>query len=142
MKETESLVSDRPEGAPDPEVRAYRPPRRYTAAYKQRILAEYEQLDRAGKGALLRREGLYNQLISHWRKQRDAGASEALERPVGRPKADPRDRQIAKLQAENARLEAELATTRTVVEVQGKLSALLDQLATSGPNPADGGEPR
>jgi transposase len=141
VKETESLVTDRLDDAPDPEVRAYRPPRRYTAAYKQRILAEYEQLDRAGKGALLRREGLYNQLISHWRKQRDAGPSEALERPVGRPKADPRDRQIAKLQAENARLEAELATTRTVVEVQGKLSALLDQLATSGPNP-DGGEPR
>jgi hypothetical protein len=81
-------------------------------------LAEYEQLDRAGKGALLRREGLYNQLISYWRKQRGAGAAEALERPVGRPKADPRDRRIAKLEAENARLSAELAKTRTVVEVQ------------------------
>jgi len=134
------LVTFRPDGAPDPEVRAYRPPRRYPAEYKQRILAEYEQLDRAGKGALLRREGLYNQLISHWRRQRDAGAVEAVERPVGRPKADPRDRQIAKLEAENARLTAELAKTRTVVEVQGKLSALLDQLATSSPNP-DGGEP-
>ncbi|MGH3500260.1 MAG: hypothetical protein ACRDQA_05070 [Nocardioidaceae bacterium] len=130
-----------PEEAPDPEVRAYRPPRRYTVAYKQRILAEYEQLDRAGKGALLRREGLYNQLISHWRKQRDAGAGQALQRPVGRPKSDPRDRQIAKLQAEKAKLEAELAKTRTVVEVQGKLSVLLDQLATSSPNP-EGGEPR
>ena len=59
MKETESLVTERVEGAPDPEVRAYRPPQRYSAAYKQRILAEYEQLDREGKGALLRREGLY-----------------------------------------------------------------------------------
>lgn len=131
----------RPDGAPDPEVRVYRPPRRYSAEYKQRILAEYEQLDRAGKGGLLRREGLYNQLISHWRRQRDAGASEALDRPVGRPKSDPRDRQIARLEAENGRLEAELAKMRTMVEVQGKLSALLDQLATSSPNP-DGGEPR
>ena len=90
MKEIESLVTERVEGAPDPEVRAYRPPRRYTAAYKQRILDEYERLDREGKGALLRREGLYNQLISVWRKQRDGGAVEALERPVGRPKSDPR----------------------------------------------------
>nr|WTB31416.1 hypothetical protein OG781_19705 [Streptomyces sp. NBC_00830] len=29
-----------------------------------------------------------------------------------------------------ARLEAELGKARTVIEVQGKLSALLDQLAT------------
>lgn len=137
----QSLVTERDEGAPDPEVRAYRPPRRYAAAYKQRILEEYEQLDRAGKGALLRREGLYNQLISQWRKQRDKGALEALERPVGRPKADPRDRRIAKLEAEKEKLEAELGKARTVMEVQGKLSALLDQLATSGPE-ADGGEPR
>jgi hypothetical protein len=141
VKETESLVTHRPEDVPDPEVRAYRPPQRYTAAYKKRILEEYEQLDRAGKGALLRREGLYNQLISTWRKQRDKGALEALERPVGRPKADPRDREIAQLRAKNARLEAELAKTRTVVEVQGKLSALLDQLATSSPD-TDGDELR
>jgi transposase len=135
-------VTDPREDAPDPEVRAYRPPRRYTAAYKKRILEEYEQLDRAGKGALLRREGLYNQLISVWRKQRDRGAVEALERPVGRPKADPRDRELAALRAEKERLEAELAKARTVIEVQGKLSALLDQLATSSPATVSGGEPR
>lgn len=109
--------------------------------YKQRILAEYEQLDRAGKGALLRREGLYNQLISHWRRQRDGGAADALQRPVGRPRCDPRDRRIAGLEAEAAKLAAELDRLRTVVEVQGKLSALLDQLATGSPTPG-GGEPR
>lgn len=142
MKETEFLVTDRVEGAPDPEVREYRPPRRYSAEYKTRILEEYEQLDRAGKGALLRREGLYNQLISVWRKQRDKGAWEALERSVGRPKADPRDREIAELKARAEGLEAELATARAVIEVQEKLSALLDQLATSSPAAEGGGEPR
>ncbi|WP_084037135.1 hypothetical protein [Haloechinothrix halophila] len=136
------MTDEHAEGAPDVEVRAYKPPRSYTAAYKKRILAEYEQLDRAGKGALLRREGLYNQLISHWRKQRDQGAFEALDRPVGRPKADPRDRELAKLRAEKEKLEAELGKARTVIEVQGKLSALLDQLATSSPADDDGGEPR
>jgi transposase len=50
---------------PDPEVPEWpRPPRSYPAAYKLRILEEYEQLDKAGKGALLRREGLYTSLIS------------------------------------------------------------------------------
>jgi hypothetical protein len=44
--------------APDPRVpERPRPPRQYPAAYKLRILGEYEQLDKQGKGALLRREG-------------------------------------------------------------------------------------
>ena len=60
------------EQVPHPEVpERPRPPRSYPAAYKLRILEEYEQLDKAGKGALLRREGLYTSLISEWRKQRD-----------------------------------------------------------------------
>lgn len=46
-------------------------PRTYSASYKARILAEYESLDKAGRGALLRREGLYTSLISAWRKQPD-----------------------------------------------------------------------
>jgi transposase len=77
---------------PDPEVpERPRPPRTYPAAYKLRILAEYEQLDKAGKGALLRREGLYTSLISEWRKQRDKGALAALGQAKrrGRPPVDP-----------------------------------------------------
>src|SRR5215210_8189556 len=116
---------------PDPEVpERPRPPRTYPAAYKLRILAEYEQLDKAGKGALLRREGLYTSLISEWRKQRDKGALEALAKPAGRQPADPRDREVARLRREEQRLAAELDRARTVIEVQGKLSALLDQLAS------------
>ncbi len=67
---------------PDPEVpaRAKRS-RQYSAKYELRVLAEYEQLDKAGNGALLRREGLYTSLISEWRKQRDRGALEALSQP-------------------------------------------------------------
>lgn len=60
---------------PDPEVpERARGPRRYSAKYKARVLAEYETLDNAGKGALLRREGLYSSLITAWREQRDRGA--------------------------------------------------------------------
>ena len=127
---------------PDPEVpeRAKRP-RGYSARYKAEILAEYERLDKAAKGALLRREGLYTSLISEWRKQRDRGALAALATPAGRQPADPRDQQVARLRRENQRLEAELAKARKVIEVQGKLSALLEQLATDSAPPT-GGEPR
>lgn len=124
------MASTNDHRAPDPQVEPRSTNRRFSAAYKQRILAEYDTLDKQGKGALLRREGLYSSLISAWKSQRDAGAEAALAAPAGRPKADPRDKEIAKLKAENARLEKELGKARTVIEVQGKLSALLDQLAT------------
>jgi transposase-like protein len=129
-------------GDPDPEVpERARGPRRYSAKYKAQILEEYEQLDKAGKGALLRREGLYTSLISEWRKQRDRGALEALAKPAGRQPADPRDREVARLRRENERLAGELDRARQVIEVQGKLSALLEQLATDSA-PTDRGETR
>jgi transposase len=114
----------------DVEVPARARRRTYSARYKLQVLAEYEQLDREGKGALLRREQLYTSLISEWRKQRDRGALEALSQPRGRPPVDPKDRRIEQLEAEKAKLAAELDRTRKVVEVQGKLSALLEELAT------------
>jgi transposase-like protein len=116
--------------APDPEVPSRVKTRTYTAAYKARILSEYEDLDKAGKGALLRREGLYTSLISAWRQQRDQGALAALAKPAGRPQADPRDRENARLRQRIERLEADLDKARKVIEVQGKLSALLGQLAS------------
>jgi transposase len=127
---------------PDPEVpeRAHGP-RRYSAKYKAEILDEYERLDKSGKGALLRREGLYTSLISEWRKQRDRGALEALAKPAGRQPSDPRDREVARLRRENERLAAELDKARRVIEVQGKLSALLDQLASDSA-PTERGETR
>jgi hypothetical protein len=72
---------------PAPEVPERPRPRSYSARYKAEVLDEYERLDKAGKGALLRREGLYTSLISEWRKQRDRGALAALARPQGRPPA-------------------------------------------------------
>jgi transposase-like protein len=125
------VASTNDHGTPDPQVEARSTgPRRYSAEYKARILAEYEKLDKKGKGSLLRREGLYSSLITTWRQQRDTGAQAALAAPSGRPKADPRDKEIARLQARVARLEHDLDKAQTVIEVQGKLSALLDHFAT------------
>jgi transposase len=127
---------------PDPEVlERARGPRRYSAKYKAQVLDEYGRLDKAGKGALLRREGLYTSLISEWRRQRERGALEALAKPAGRQPADPRDREVARLRRENERLAAELDKARKIIEVQGKLSALLDDLATDSA-PTDRGETR
>src|SRR5205085_3189272 len=101
---------------PDPEVplRA-KPPRSYSARYKSQILAEYETLDKAGKGALLRREGLYSSLISEWRKQRDRGALAELAKASGRPPIDPVERENARLRRENERLASELDKAKKVI---------------------------
>jgi transposase len=115
---------------PDPEVPERARRRTYTAKYKRDVLAEYEACDRAGKGAVLRREGLYTSLISSWREQRDKGALEALGKSSGPAPVDPSQREAARLRKENERLAAELDKARKVIEVQGKLSALLDTLAT------------
>ena len=126
---------------PDPEVSERpRPPRQYPAAYKLRILARHERLSKAGKDALLRREGLYTSLISEWRKQRDKGALAALEQRRGRPPVDPRDQKLARLQRDNARLRDQLERARKVIEVQGELSALLGELATG--SATDDSEPQ
>jgi len=137
MTITDSLATRADVGAmnattdPDPEVsERARGPRRYSAKYKARVLGEYETLDKQAKGALLRREGLYTSLITAWRTQRDRGALEGLAKPAGRQLADPRDREVAKLRREIVRLTGELDKARKVIEVQGKLSALLEQFAT------------
>jgi transposase len=122
---TDSMTSDEQ----DPQVPARAKRRSYTGKYKLAILAEYDNADRAGKGALLRREKLYTSLISEWRKQRDRGALEGLTAAKGRPPVDARDREIEQLKAANTKLTGELDRTRRVVEVQGKLSALLEDLS-------------
>jgi len=118
------------ENHPDPEVPEKARRRHYSARYKAEVLAAYDKLPRDQRGAFLRREGLYTSHITEWRHQRDRGAREALAKPSGRAPADPRDRELAGLRKENERLGRELSKARKVIEVQGRLSALLEQLAT------------
>ncbi len=127
----ERAVGERGEaaGAPDPEL-VERPQRRtFSAEYKLRILREAEACTQPGEiGALLRREGLYSGHLSKWRRQREAGALEALGRPRGRKPADRRELELAELERRLERSEAELAKARRVIEIQGNVSALLEQL--------------
>jgi transposase-like protein len=116
-------------GVPDPELVAKAKRRRFTADYKLRIVREAAACTRPGEiGELLRREGLYSSLLTEWRRAHDSGALGALERPRGRPKADLRDAEIARLKRRAERAEAELVKARKVIEVQGNVSALLGEL--------------
>ena len=134
-------VTEPPEAEPDPEVPERASRRTYSAQYKLRILAEYERRDRDGKGALLRREGLYSSLISEWRKQRDQGALQASGAAPGRSPSDTRDQEVARLRRETARLQCDLAKGARSSKCGAKLSALPEQL-TTGSAETSGGEPR
>jgi transposase-like protein len=111
---------------------AARPTRRtFTADQKTAILAAYEEATEPGaKGALLRREGIYSSQITEWRKARDAGSLAALE---AKPRASRRaeTKEVDRLRKKNKRLEAELAKTRTALDIVGKAHALLEMLSES-----------
>ena len=107
---------------PDPQVAPKARRRKYSAAYKKRILGEADQCSAPGEvGALLRREGLYSSLLSRWREQRQRGAAAALEPKKRGRKArpsDPQAKRIAELERETARLRKKLDQAKTIIAVQ------------------------
>jgi transposase len=95
--------------------RAGQPKRRtFTAAYKLRIVEQYDQLtDPRERGALLRREGLYHSHVQQWREARGKGALEGLsDKPAGRPSRSQAEVDNERLRKENEKLAAELARRR------------------------------
>jgi transposase-like protein len=83
--------------------------RTFTVEYKRRIVRDGDACRGSGEiAALLRREGLYSSHLTNWRAARDLGelapgASKKKRGPQGCA-PDPRDKKIAELERENARL--------------------------------------
>ena len=107
-----------------------RPRRRtFTAQDKLRILAETDRAaESGGIGAVLRREGLYSSALTDWRRQRDAGAFDALAPARRGPKPaepNPLAAELALLQRDNARLTLRLQRAEAIIELQKKVAELL-----------------
>ena len=121
-----------PAGVPDPEMVEQAKRRTFTAKYKAEILAKADACTKPGEvGELLRREGLYTSHLTYWRKQRREGALKELGKPRGRKPVDRRDQEIAQLKRKLERSEAELSKARRVIEIQGNVSALLEEMLGS-----------
>ena len=130
---TASLLARAHDGVVDEPDPAARPRRRsFTAEYKERILDEYDALVAGSteRGALLRREGLYTSHIAEWRRARDVGAREGLA-PKAKGRRSAEQVELERLRRRTERLEAELARTKTALEITGKVHALLEQLSES-----------
>jgi transposase-like protein len=114
---------------PDPEVTPRAQRRRFSAAYKLRVVQEADRCSQPGAiGALLRREGLYSSHLVEWRRARDQGQLEGLTPKRRGPRPDPDaalKKRNAQLEQENARLRRKLETAETILEVQGTVSRLL-----------------
>jgi transposase-like protein len=119
---------------PDPEVDSRPKRRRFSAAYKARIVEEAQGCTESGAvGALLRREGLYSSHLSKWREQSRAGALDALRDDKRGRKASkhPLEDEVARLRKENARLSGRLEQAEAIIEIQKKVAAMLGNPLTS-----------
>lgn len=110
---------------PDPEVTEKAVRRKFTAAFKLRILKEAEACTRQGQlGALLRREGLYYSNLTLWKRQINQGLIPKKRGPLPE-RPDPNVRRIAELERENARLTHKLKHAELIIDVQKKVADLL-----------------
>ena len=102
--------------------------RRFSADYKQRILAEVEGCKHGEIGLLLRREGLYSSTIAAWRKQQETGGKTALagyKRGRKSQQAEALKPQCERLQRELKRVEEKLRQAELIIDFQKKLCTML-----------------
>ncbi len=120
-RSSNSIVAPLQVVPPQTEVEERGQRRRFTAAYKVKILKEAEAASDGELGALLRREGLYASHLYKWRRERDLSALEPKKR--GR-KANPLLPENKRLQAKNARLEKQLEQANAIIELQKKIAQI------------------
>ena len=127
-----STVSDVAVPSPavyDVEVVAKATRRRFTAAYKRKILRAADACTQPGAiGVLLRREGLYSSHLTTWRAQRERGELLGLapkrRGPAPKPK-NPLMAKVAALEREVTRYKARTERAEALVALQKKVAELL-----------------
>ena len=111
------------------EVSAKPKRRKFTAEYKRQLLEEIDRCTEPGQvGAILRREGLYSSHLVEWRRARREFGNAGLVPKQRGPKqtaVDERDRKIAELERQNAKLTVRAKKAEALLELQKKVSELL-----------------
>lgn len=114
---------------PDPALEK-RTRRQFTAEYKLRVLGEADACAYGELGGLLRREHLYSNQLSDWRREFAekgvAGLSKSAPGPA--PSKTPDQRRIEQLEKENSRLTRKLGIANDCLDLQKKALAMLDHL--------------
>lgn len=123
--------SDLPESQvlPAPELEK-RTRRKFNSDYKLRIINEANACKHGELGALLRREKLYSNQLSDWRREFSnhgiAGLSKSVPGPS--PSKTPEQRRIEQLEKQVANLSHQLDLANDGLDLQKKTLSLLDRL--------------
>jgi transposase len=102
--------------------------KRYSAAFKLRLIEEADRCQAPGElGALLRREGIFSSTLSDFRKQKARGdfddkRTATTPREVASPQVV---KELAASQREVRRLKRELDCATALLELQKKVSEIL-----------------
>lgn len=117
-----------PEVQPDPKLEK-RTRRIFTVEYKLSILQQADACKHGELGALLRREKLYSNQLSQWRREFSTDGVEGLSKSQPGPKSSktPEQKRIEQLEKENARLQQQLAVKDSCIDLQKKALALIEQ---------------
>jgi transposase-like protein len=119
-----SDVANRESVAAESEVRIPRRRQKYSASYKQKIVAHVAELRRSGGelGSYLREEGIYYSMLLKWEKKFNAG-----NKSIGtNSKEKALQEKIKMLEKELERTRKRLAKTEMIVEFQKKFAQLLN----------------
>jgi len=123
-------VSDRPDTqvTPEPSLEK-RTRRRFTADYKLKILNEANACKHGELGALLRREKLYSNQLSQWRRAYAEQGIDGLNKSIPGPVASktPEQRQNDQLRKENERLKRKLEIANDCLDLQKKALLMVDR---------------
>ncbi len=105
--------------------------RTHNAEYKMNIIAQADACKHGELGALLRREKLYSNQLSAWRRELAQSGIAGLQKtaPGPKPSKTPEQRHIDQLEKANARLSRELEVANGCLDLQKKALSMLDHLS-------------
>ncbi len=122
--------SDMPDSqvTPDPKLEK-RTRRVFKPEYKLRIVQEANACKHGELGALLRREKLYSNQLSDWRREYAENGLEGLSKssPGPAPSKTAEQREVDKLKNQVQKLQNELAIANDCLSIQKKVLSILDR---------------
>ena len=122
--------SDMPDSqvTPDPKLEK-RTRRVFKPEYKLRIVQEANACKHGELGALLRREKLYSNQLSDWRREYAENGLEGLSKssPGPVPSKTAEQREVDKLKNQVQKLQNELAIANDCLSIQKKVLSILDR---------------
>lgn len=106
--------------------------RTYTAEYKLNIIAQADACKYGELGALLRREKLYSNQVTAWRRELASHGINGLSKTAPGPKSakTPEQRHVEKLEKENISLKRKLKAAKDCLDLQKKALSLLDHMSS------------